>query len=228
MKAKEILAKQWDRGTWVHAYLFLGNESGKIAELVDLIVAKSECLAADISKISPENLSGKKGEIKIDAVRDLIHDINLSPHGKIRIAIIENCQKLNSSSANILLKSLEEPPKNVVFILTAERDNVIKTIRSRCQVLKVPSQMPLSLKDYQSIINQGFFGRSAAIQEIVGGEEVEDFLNWLESKYRQELINKKAGAEKLKLIQKTRREISGNANPKLALEVLMMGLNDNK
>ena len=212
----------------MHAYLFLGNESGKIAELVDLIVEKSKCLAADISKISPENLSGKKGEIKIDAVRDLIHDINLSPHGKIRIAIIENCQKLNSSSANILLKSLEEPPKNVVFILTAERDNVIKTIRSRCQVLKVPSQMPLSLKDYQSIINQGFFGRSAAIQEIVGGEEVEDFLNWLESKYRQELINKKAGAEKLKLIQKTRREISGNANPKLALEVLMMGLNDNK
>ena len=49
-------------------------------------------------------------------------------------------EKLNTSAANKLLKIIEEPPKNTVFILVAENEeHIINTIRSRCQVLHFPN-----------------------------------------------------------------------------------------
>lgn len=61
-----------------------------------------------------------------------------------KIYIIKNAEKLNQSSANTMLKFLEEPEKDIIgFLVTNNRYNVLETIQSRCQIL--------SLKDGQSI-----------------------------------------------------------------------------
>ncbi|MEG2923750.1 MAG: hypothetical protein RR848_04680 [Oscillospiraceae bacterium] len=77
---------------------------------------------------------GASGDIKIEAVRNMrreIYNTSLSANG--RCVIIRGAQNLNASSANALLKVLEEPPENVLFILTATSEAaVMATIRSRC------------------------------------------------------------------------------------------------
>lgn len=79
---------------------------------------------------------GASGEIKIDRVRQVrrqVFETALSANG--RVVIFYGAQKMNQSSANALLKVLEEPPQGVLFILTATgAAAVLPTIRSRCSI----------------------------------------------------------------------------------------------
>jgi len=73
--------------------------------------------------------------LKIDEIRDLQHDLSLSPYeGQYRVAILCNFERATTSAANALLKTLEEPASQVVIILTAvEAGSLLPTIVSRCQ-----------------------------------------------------------------------------------------------
>jgi DNA polymerase-3 subunit delta' len=76
-------------------------------------------------------------EIRIDDVRRLIHLFHQSSGaGGWRIAIVDCVDDLNRSSANALLKLIEEPPERSLFLLIAHRPGmVLPTIRSRCRKL---------------------------------------------------------------------------------------------
>ncbi len=76
---------------------------------------------------------GASGDIKIEAVREMRREIfNTSLSAAGRCVLIRGADKLNDSSANALLKVLEEPPNHVLFILTAPSEAaVMATIRSR-------------------------------------------------------------------------------------------------
>lgn len=78
-------------------------------------------------------------EIRIDQVRDLQHDLALTPvEGRYRVAILRRFEAANPNAANALLKTLEEPPAHVVLVLTAvQADVLLPTIVSRCQVLNL-------------------------------------------------------------------------------------------
>ncbi|MFA5659951.1 MAG: DNA polymerase III subunit gamma/tau [Bacilli bacterium] len=71
----------------------------------------------------------------VDDVRQLIENINYAPiRGKYKVYIIDEVHMMTQSAFNALLKTLEEPPTNVIFILaTTEPHKVIPTILSRCQ-----------------------------------------------------------------------------------------------
>lgn len=59
-------------------------------------------------------------------------------YSKFNVYIINYCDKLNASSANTMLKFLEEPADDILgFFITDNQENVINTIRSRCQIIKV-------------------------------------------------------------------------------------------
>jgi DNA polymerase-3 subunit delta' len=75
--------------------------------------------------------------IKIDQVRELQKELGYRPYEASRkVCIIDGAEKLNPSSGNALLKTLEEPPGNALMILlTPAAENVLPTIRSRCQQL---------------------------------------------------------------------------------------------
>lgn len=82
---------------------------------------------------------GASGDIKIDTVRAMRREIfNTALSAGGRCVIIKNAGKLNASSANALLKVLEEPPENVLFILTAPSEAaVLPTISSRCAIYTI-------------------------------------------------------------------------------------------
>ncbi len=94
-------------------------------------------------------LSDDKKSITIDDIRQVIEYISISSHNNTyKIVLIEDVDKLNLSSANALLKILEEAPNYAVFILTCNnRNQVIPTILSRChQYLVKPPSLETILK----------------------------------------------------------------------------------
>ena len=86
----------------------------------------------DYNLIEPEE-PGK--QVKIDQIRSLIKGFSLARHtNRHRIAIISPADAMNLSSANSLLKSLEEPPSRTLIILVTARSSTLPaTIKSRCQ-----------------------------------------------------------------------------------------------
>jgi len=94
--------------------------------------------------VTPVGLDSKT-EIGIDDIRYLQRIANLPPYeGKYKVFIIDGAEYLSTEAANSLLKILEEPPQNVVWLLLAAEDgHLLPTIISRCQRLElkpVPSE----------------------------------------------------------------------------------------
>ena len=133
-----------------HAYLFSGPRgTGKtsIAKMFSMAinctnpVNGSPCLQCESCKRTLNGLNIDITEIDaasnngVDNIRDLIEESKYVPQcGKRKIYIIDEVHMLSQSAFNALLKTLEEPPKTVTFILaTTEEYKVPKTIYSRCQ-----------------------------------------------------------------------------------------------
>lgn len=132
-----------------HAYLFCGPRgTGKTS--IAKIFAKmlncendekrpcGECLNCqmvqnnshpDIIEIDAASNNG------VDEVRNLIDKVKYAPmEGKYKVYIIDEVHMMSTGAFNALLKTIEEPPKNVIFILaTTEPNKVLPTIISRCQ-----------------------------------------------------------------------------------------------
>ena len=82
----------------------------------------------------------RKKNIAIHQIRELSEYLELSAHQETgrRIVLIEPADSLNQAASNALLKILEEPPENTLFILvTSQAQRLIATIRSRCQLLEL-------------------------------------------------------------------------------------------
>lgn len=84
--------------------------------------------------VNPDGASIKKNQ-----VLELQERFATKPiYSKFNVYIINYCDKLNASSANTMLKFLEEPADDILgFFITDNQENVINTIRSRCQIIKV-------------------------------------------------------------------------------------------
>ena len=139
-----------------------------------LIFAKEGCganyfaklLAADIIGGSEDDLrliaedahsqvqiikgSGASGQIKVESVRAINANVNFSSlGGEKRVVIIQNCENFNTSSANALLKNLEEPKDDITYILTTtDTSKILSTIRSRCQMFSLSQPTLQETKDY--------------------------------------------------------------------------------
>lgn len=85
--------------------------------------------------------------IKVDQVRELQRRLNTRPTlGNRRVVIIDPADDMETSAANALLKSLEEPPAGTSFLLIAHRiGRLLPTIRSRCRVLTFPRVSDLDM-----------------------------------------------------------------------------------
>lgn len=87
----------------------------------------------------PVHLEEGNKQIKIDQVRDLIHNLSLSPYqASHRFGLLCDFELANPSTQNALLKTLEEPPQSVILILTAvSPGSLLETITSRCEEIKL-------------------------------------------------------------------------------------------
>ena len=75
-------------------------------------------------------------EIRIDAVRELLDFCQLTPSGpRDKVVVLHPCERLNTASANALLKTLEEPGERTRFILTTQAESrLLPTVKSRCLI----------------------------------------------------------------------------------------------
>ena len=133
-----------------HAYLFCGprgtgktstgrilakavncltNGKGEPCNTCAMCQSVNEGRALDIIEIDAASNTG------VDDIRDLREKVNYAPsQAKYKVYIIDEVHMLSTSAANALLKTLEEPPPYVIFILaTTESHKVLPTIQSRCQ-----------------------------------------------------------------------------------------------
>lgn len=135
-----------------HAYLFCGSRGvGKTS--CARIFAKSincsnptpdgdPCNECDSCRAFNENRSLNIIELDaasnngVDDIRELVDQVQVPPtNGRYRVFIIDEVHMLSSAAFNAFLKTLEEPPSYVIFILaTTEKQKIIPTILSRCQI----------------------------------------------------------------------------------------------
>lgn len=96
----------------------------KLTEAVDSVVKSCESLASVVTLDT----------VPVNMVRRLSAWSHISPAGRAKVALLENVDRLQESARNALLKTLEEPPPGVFFILSTHRPGaVIATIRSRAR-----------------------------------------------------------------------------------------------
>ena len=143
---KRTLINQIKKDRIGHAYLFTGSRgTGKttiariFARAVNCLshVNGSPCGVCDICKIDDNidiiEIDGASSN-RVDAVRELKEQVKYPPvNSKYKVYIVDEAHMLTDSSYNALLKTLEEPPSYVIFILaTTEPHKIPPTIMSRC------------------------------------------------------------------------------------------------
>ncbi|GAA0865280.1 ATP-binding protein [Paraclostridium tenue] len=147
--AKKYLSNSIKKDKINHAYLFEGIDGvGKstFAKEFAKYLLKTEHIenSPDYINIEPQGAS-----IKIAQIRNLQTDVIIKPHGDYKIYVINNAEKMTIESQNALLKTLEEPPIYVIIILiTNNKNSLLDTIKSRCDIVKFLPIPLVELKRY--------------------------------------------------------------------------------
>lgn len=141
-----------DSGKLAHAYLFCGprgvgkttcarifaktincehrDENGEACGICDSCHDFDEGRSLSIHELDAASNNS------VENIRDLIEQVRIPPQvGRYKVFIIDEVHMLSSGAFNAFLKTLEEPPSYVIFILaTTEKQKIIPTILSRCQI----------------------------------------------------------------------------------------------
>ncbi|RMH60133.1 MAG: DNA polymerase III subunit gamma/tau [Zetaproteobacteria bacterium] len=152
-------------GKLAHAYLFCGIRGVGKTTLARLMAMAVNCLAPDDGEpcgacsackaimddgcfdVREMDAASHTG---VDDIREILDGVRYPPNAlKYKVYIIDEAHMLSKSAFNALLKTLEEPPANVLFILaTTEADRLPVTVRSRCQRFDLRRLSVIEIRDY--------------------------------------------------------------------------------
>ena len=157
-----------------HSYLFCGPRGCGKTTTARIIAKAANCL--DLQDGDPCNACSVCQTINegrfmdiieldaasnrgIDEIRDIRDKVNFAPvQGRRKVYIIDEAHMLTDAASNAFLKTLEEPPEHVIFVLcTTEAHRILPTIVSRCQRL-----------DFRRIPSETVFGRLSEIADAEG------------------------------------------------------------
>ena len=165
-----VLKNAIDKDQISHAYLFYGSRgTGKtsIAKIFANEVNKNEEYQKENVDIIEIDAASNNG---VDEVRDIKEAIKFLPtEGKYKVYIIDEVHMLTTAAFNALLKTLEEPPAHVIFILaTTEIHKIPATILSRCQRFEFKNLSQEQLIDRLKYISEkeSLVIEDAAIEKI--------------------------------------------------------------
>lgn len=206
-----------------HAYLFVGsNGVGKTSFATDFaksLVCESDiacgtcgnCLLFDSGNHPDVIINDSLESITVDQMRGIIENLSLKPYQAAKkVLILANAERMTTSAANSLLKTLEEPTKETVVILTANNHSkLLPTITSRVQQIKFNNLTADEIKEYLKQIDctgsdelvEMSLGRPNLAERLANDFEyqaaIKDFLNEFDLAISSEKI-----WEKLKLAEK--------------------------
>lgn len=126
----------------------------------DLKVIVPEALQASLGwehsqdEAAEDKGEGKKrkpsAEIKVDAIRQVVtFSQSTVSRGRAKVVLVHPADRMNTIAANTLLKTLEEPPGHVRFVLSCgSLDDLLPTVRSRCQAWRLPTPEAAQVRDW--------------------------------------------------------------------------------
>lgn len=146
-------------------------------------------------------IENKQGNIGVNEAKEIVSKLSLkSFEGGYKIMIIWMAEKMNIEASNKLLKLLEEPPAQTIFLLVSEDEaSILDTIRSRCQILRLPPLSENAIKEglekrgvseaeaiKLAVRAQGSFNKALSfLQENELENTFEEwFITWVRSAYR--------------------------------------------
>ncbi len=172
--AAQILQKHIEQNNVRHAYLLSGapgigrrSLAIRFAQALNCIQPPSpgqpceECrLCKQIARLQQADLTITQSQddarsIKVEQIRELQGGLSLAPYeAKYRIALFLNFQEATPNAQNALLKTLEEAPPKVILLLTADAvENLLPTIVSRCEILRL---RPLSIENCTTALQENW------------------------------------------------------------------------
>ena len=164
------------------AFIFAGTRGVGKTTLARILAKCLNCQSSEMPVSAPCNKCNNCEEIKIgrsldffeqdaasqrgiDAMKELLQTVPQSPSsGRYKVYLLDEAHMLTKESFNALLKSLEEPPSHVVFILaTTDPDKIPKTVLSRC--------LQLNLKTISQDVLQNHLGNIVQNENINADDE---------------------------------------------------------
>lgn len=195
----KVLEAQVANGKISHAYLFAGTRGTGKTSVARILTGALGTTGNDIYEIDAASNTG------VDDIRSLNDSIQTLPfNSKYKVYILDEVHMLSKSAGNALLKTLEEPPPYVVFILaTTEIHKIPETVLSRCEVytFKKPSAEVLK-KVVQNIAKKEGFSvgeESAELVALLGDGSFRDTLGILQ-KIISASKDKKISNEEIRLV----------------------------
>lgn len=259
----EEIVKKYKQNRMPHAILFSTNNLKLLKDDLQLLVknilcheyeqdCQKECNLCTLLdnhslpsfiEVYPEGLHIKKQQVS-----ELKLKLSTKPiYTDCNIYIIYECDKLNASSSNSLLKFLEEPENGILgFYVTKNVDKVLSTIKSRCEIYTIQYEATESQNQYKDLIekfihyildkNEDLVFCYTAIFEDLNFERMQ-FLELFSCMFSlfekqfllheekiQEKLNEKNGYKMLELIKNTLIKLENNVNIELAVLVFAMEL----
>lgn len=154
------------RGDSAHAYIFEGAHGMRTRECAELLAAALTCTAGRLApcgtcvscvtaaaKTNPDIIyidKKDKKSIGVETVRALMQEAVVKPfESRHKVYIIEDAELMTEAAQNALLKTLEEPPSFVTFLLLAQDSTpLLPTVLSRCVLIKFPPVGEEQLRSY--------------------------------------------------------------------------------
>ena len=195
----KVLESSIENGSIAHAYIFAGSRGTGKTSVARIFSKEIGTSINDITEIDAASNTG------VDDIRVLNESVNSLPfESNYKVYILDEAHMLSKSAWNALLKTIEEPPKHVIFIFaTTETNKIPETIISRCQnfSFKKPTQKVLREVIVNIAKKEGFSldGPSADLIAILGDGSFRDAQGIL-----QKVIgfskNKKISLEEVELV----------------------------
>ena len=193
-----------------HAYLFAGSRGIGKTSVARIFATAIGTKPADLFEIDAASNS------KVEEMRDLTEKIRTLPFdSKYKVYIIDEAHMLSRAAFNALLKTLEEPPPHVIFILaTTEQHKLPETIVSRCQsfTFRKPTEEEINKLIARAVLAEGYKidKDSAALISLLADGSYRDALTYLEKavsvspdkSIEINEVEKVTGAPKAGLVQK--------------------------
>lgn len=134
----KVLKNSIELGNLAHAYIFAGSRGTGKTSVARIFAHEIGTSANDITEIDAASNNG------VDEIRALNEAVSTLPFdSKYKVYILDEAHMLSKGAWNALLKTLEEPPAHVIFIMaTTETEKIPETVVSRCQTFsfKKPTQ----------------------------------------------------------------------------------------